>query len=258
LGESPSAQAQVESRRAHSRAPSERRALGVWGLLKYTYDLAGNLTEVRIDPASGPTKTLDYIIDASGRRVGKKLNGAFSKQYVWSNALRIEAELDTSGNIKSRFIYSRSPNSPELIVRKTTGQPDRVYRVISDQLGSPVFVVNIGQPTDVWLDATYDAWGNDQTYTCTHRTPLLEGLTSRAQKTPLGREVFRSFQTLIAATVETLTSLRSMTPGTRLAPGTLMWTRTETRTMASTWHFPGISSRFKAGSRETLTKTGGR
>jgi RHS repeat-associated protein len=159
-GESPSAQAQVESRRAHSRVKPERRALGAWGLLKYTYDLAGNLTQVRIDPASGPVKTLDYIIDASGRRVGKKLNGAFSKQYVWSNALRIEAELDGGGNIKSRFIYSRSPNSPELIVRKTTGQPDRVYRVISDQLGSPVFVVNIGQPTDVWLDATYDAWGN--------------------------------------------------------------------------------------------------
>jgi len=126
----------------------------------YTYDLAGNLTRVRIDPAAGPTKTIDYIIDASGRRVGKKTNGAFSKQYVWSSALRVEAELDSAGAIKSRFIYSRSPNSPELIVRKAAGQPDRIYRVITDQLGSPVYVVNIASPSDVWLDASYDAWGN--------------------------------------------------------------------------------------------------
>src|SRR5690606_19320208 len=37
---------------------------------------------------------------------------------------------------------------------------DRLYRVVSDHLGSPLYVVNIADADDVWLDASYDEWGN--------------------------------------------------------------------------------------------------
>lgn len=122
----------------------------------FTYDALGNLTRVERNTEA----TIDYVIDARGRRAAKKVASSVDKQYVWSDQLRIAAELNGSGEVVSRFIYSHSPNSPALVVRKTASQADRVYRVITDQLGSPVYVVNIANPSDVWLDASYDAWGN--------------------------------------------------------------------------------------------------
>ena len=37
--------------------------------------------------------------------------------------------------------------------------------MIADHLGSPVYVVNIADPNDVWLDASYDEWGNIVSFT---------------------------------------------------------------------------------------------
>lgn len=122
----------------------------------FTYDALGNLTQVERN--TGPM--ISYVIDAQGRRIGKKVGGSVDKQYVWSSQLRIAAELNGSGEVVSRFIYAHSPNSPTLVVRKTPSQSERIYRVITDHLGSPVYIVNIASPSDVWLDASYDAWGN--------------------------------------------------------------------------------------------------
>lgn len=122
----------------------------------FTYDALGNLTQIERNTGS----TISYVIDAQGRRVGKKVGGSVDKQYIWSSQLRIAAELNGSGEVVSRFIYSHSPNSPALVVRRTPNQSDRVYRVITDHLGSPVYIVNIANASDVWLDASYDAWGN--------------------------------------------------------------------------------------------------
>ncbi len=127
----------------------------------FTYDALGNLTQVERNTGS----TISYVIDAQGRRVGKKVGGSVDKQYIWSSQLRIAAELNGSGEVVSRFIYSHSPNSPALVVRKTPNQSDRIYRVITDHLGSPVYVVNIANASDVWLDASYDAWGNVTSFT---------------------------------------------------------------------------------------------
>jgi RHS repeat-associated protein len=72
LGESPSAQAQVESRRHHSRAPSERRALGAWGPLRIaqpsdvwldaTYDAWGNVQNFKLDGVDQGTDTSTWPI----------------------------------------------------------------------------------------------------------------------------------------------------------------------------------------------------
>ena len=71
-----------------------------------------------------------------------------------------EAELDGQGAVVSRFIYGNKPNVPELVV-----QGSEVYRVVTDQLGSPLLVVNIKDADDVLLDAKYDEWGRVQQYT---------------------------------------------------------------------------------------------
>jgi len=122
----------------------------------FTYDALGNLT--RVERNGGPD--IDYEIDAQGRRVAKRIDGTMSKQYIWSGGLRIAAELQ-GGEVVSRFIYGNGLTTPDLIVRLggTTG-PDRLYRVISDHLGSPIYIVNLADPSDVWVDASYDEWGN--------------------------------------------------------------------------------------------------
>src|SRR5690606_28873749 len=49
----------------------------------FTYDALGNLT--RVERNGGPP--IDYLVDAQSRRVGKRVDGALTKQYVWSGGL---------------------------------------------------------------------------------------------------------------------------------------------------------------------------
>ncbi len=129
-------------------------------LTTYTYDAMGNLTSVEGTPAGD----IDYTIDAMNRRAAKHLNGALERQYVWSGGLRIAAELDGSGNLVSRFVYGTKPNAPELVVRPQSGGGEKVYRIITDQVGSPIYVVNVADANDVLLDADYDEWGKVTSY----------------------------------------------------------------------------------------------
>jgi RHS repeat-associated protein len=124
----------------------------------YTHDPLGNLTRVQ----GTPSGTIHYTIDGFGRRVAKQVNATLTSQYVWSGSLRIAAELDGAGQVVSRFIYGNKVNVPELVVRPQEG--NKVYRVITDHLGSPVYVVNVADPEDVLLDAEYDEWGRITAY----------------------------------------------------------------------------------------------
>ncbi len=81
-----------------------------------------------------------------------------------SGSLRIAAELDGAGNVTSRFIYGNATNVPDLIVR-VDGSGNPLYRVITDHLGSPLYIVNLADPADVLLDASYDEWGNITAFT---------------------------------------------------------------------------------------------
>ncbi|MDQ6799857.1 MAG: hypothetical protein M3041_03370, partial [Acidobacteriota bacterium] len=120
------------------------------GTTTYNYDELGNLLSV-----TKPDGTLiDYVIDAQNRRVGKKINGTLTRQYHYSDALRIAAELDGSGNIVTRFIYATRSNVPDLMQNGGA-----IYRIVSDHLGSPRLIVNAANG-DVIEQIDYDEFGN--------------------------------------------------------------------------------------------------
>jgi RHS repeat-associated protein len=129
----------------------------------YTYDVFGNLRKVVRN--IGGAMTIDYLANGLGRRVGKKVGGALKQEFVYrGNGLQIAAEIDsTTGKLKSRFFYGTRSNVPDFMERAdpvTPTNPTKTYRIITDQLGSPVMVVNTLNQNDVLLDVDYDEWGN--------------------------------------------------------------------------------------------------
>jgi RHS repeat-associated protein len=94
------------------------------------------------------------VIDAQNRRVGKKVNDALVKGWLYQNQLNPVAELDGQNQVVSRFVYGSKPNVPDYMV-----QGGVTYRILSDHLGSVGLVVNtstgaIAQRID------YDEFGN--------------------------------------------------------------------------------------------------
>jgi YD repeat-containing protein len=117
---------------------------------RYTYDAFGSLVSVRL-----PDGTLiEYLLDGNGLRVGRKLNGLITHKWLYSNNLRIAAELDAANAITSRFVYTTSENVPEYMVRGGA-----IYRLITDHLGSVRRVVNT-QTGAIVQEMEYDEFGN--------------------------------------------------------------------------------------------------
>jgi RHS repeat-associated protein len=117
---------------------------------RYTYDVFGQLRH--IDLPDG--RTIDYIIDPTHRRIGKKINGAVTQAWLYQDQLAPAAELDGSGNVVSQFIYGTRPNVPEYMLRGGT-----TYRIVTDHLGSPRMVINTATGS-VAQRIDYDEWGN--------------------------------------------------------------------------------------------------
>jgi RHS repeat-associated protein len=139
------------------------------GADRYTYDEAGNL--VRSQRPGGTTgyrydtlgrlfgvdlpdgRRVDYELDGLGRRVGIRIDGLLVGGFLYANELLPIAELDGSGAVVNRFVYSASGRVPEYLVRG-----GRNYALVTDQLGSVRAVVDtvsgaIAQRID------YDAFG---------------------------------------------------------------------------------------------------
>ena len=133
-----------------------RDRMNTQGDLDLTYNANGELTEKR-DRVTGETLALDYttlgglksattpdgdqieyLLDGAGRRVGKKVDSQLVQGLLYSpEAYGPVAELDGSNNLVSRFIYGRSSNVPDYMVKGGVN-----YRLITDQLGSVVLVVD--------------------------------------------------------------------------------------------------------------------
>jgi len=116
----------------------------------FQYDALGNLLTVGLPNGD----LIDYLVDGIGRRVGKKKNGVLLKQWLYRDTQRPVAELDGGGNLISEFVYGSKNNVPDYVRRGGA-----TYRVISDQLGSPRYVVNVDNATDVPFSATYTSFG---------------------------------------------------------------------------------------------------
>jgi len=86
--------------------------------------------------------------------VGKVVNGQFKKGWLYQDQLNPVAELDSDGNVISRFIYGTNGHVPDYIVKN-----DSTYRFITDHLGSVRLVVNTANGHIIQrLD--YDEFGN--------------------------------------------------------------------------------------------------
>ena len=64
------------------------------------------------------------------------------------------AELDSSGNVVEQFVYGARPNVLDYILKDGVE-----YRVISDQVGSPVLIVDASTGA-IAEQIRYGAWGN--------------------------------------------------------------------------------------------------
>ncbi len=148
-----------------------RDRMNTHGDLDLTYNQNGELTEKRdrqstqslhlAYTASGDLKTattqdgrqITYLLDAAGRRVGKKIDGALTQGLIYSpEAPGPVTELDAQGDTKARFIYATG-HAPAYMVKDGA-----TYRVITDQLGSVVMVVN-AQTGAIAQEISYDPYG---------------------------------------------------------------------------------------------------
>jgi YD repeat-containing protein len=110
-------------------------------LTAYDYDAFGNLLGVELP--SG--RDIEYVVDGRGRRIGKKVDGVLTRQWVYNSQFQPIAELDGSGNLISSFAYASRSDVPDYLQRANGA----VYRIVSDQLGSVRLVVNVTNGNDV-------------------------------------------------------------------------------------------------------------
>jgi len=119
-------------------------------ITQYQYDVLGNLRSVQL-----PNGTqIDYVIDGRNRRVGKKVNGQLVQGFLYQGSLNPLVELDSNGNVVSRFVYGSKANVPDYMLKD-----GNTYRILSDHLGSPRLVVDISDGS-VIQKVDYDAFGN--------------------------------------------------------------------------------------------------
>ena len=117
---------------------------------QYNYDVLGNLRSVQLPDGI----QIEYVIDANGRRMGKKVNGVLTQSLLYQGTLNPIAELDGNGNVVARFVYGSKANVPDYIIKN-----GNTYRIISDHLGSPRLLIDLNTGAIVQR-MDYDAFGN--------------------------------------------------------------------------------------------------
>ena len=109
----------------------------------YVYDYFGNLLSVRL-----PNNDLiEYLIDGQNGRIGKKINGAIVKKWIYAGGLSPIAELDSAYNVTAEFVGS-------LMIKY-----GNTYQLITDHLGSVRMVVDVNSGAVV-QQIEYDEFGN--------------------------------------------------------------------------------------------------
>ncbi len=117
---------------------------------QYNYGALGNLLSVTLTDGTN----IEYILDGSNRRIGKKINGNLIQGLLYKDQLNPIAELDADNNVIARFVYGTKSNVPDYMVKGGS-----TYRIISNHLGSPQLVVNVTDGT-IAQQIEYDVWGS--------------------------------------------------------------------------------------------------
>jgi YD repeat-containing protein len=86
------------------------------GKTSYDYDELGNLLSVVLPNGH----RVDYVIDATNHRIGKKIDGVLAQRFVYGSAMGPSAEVDAAGNVVARFIYAAHANVADLIIKGDT------------------------------------------------------------------------------------------------------------------------------------------
>jgi RHS repeat-associated protein len=94
--------------------------------------------------------------------VAKDASGAVldDRSWVYDGQLRVIAELNASGALRSRYLYASSGHSPDLAVTfdPNTGEVTGSYLLVHDQVGSVVRTVDLATGLAV-ESVEYDPWG---------------------------------------------------------------------------------------------------
>lgn len=115
----------------------------------YQYDALGNLLGVTLP---GGTQ-IDYSIAAWTWRTAKSVDGVPVQGLLYRANLQPVAELDSAGALLSRFVYSPEERVPLYFLRGGS-----TYRILTDHLGSPRLVVDVGTGSVAQL-TEYDEFG---------------------------------------------------------------------------------------------------
>lgn len=115
----------------------------------YEYDELGNLTGVGLPDG----RYIEYVIDGSNRRVGRKVDGVLVQGLLYQDGLNPVAELDGTGNVVARFVYGTRPYVPDYMERS-----GETYRFVVDHLGSVRVVVNASSG-EIAQRLEYDEFG---------------------------------------------------------------------------------------------------
>ena len=81
--------------------------------------------------------TIEYLIDGRDRRVGKRVDGALVKGWIYRDQLHPVAQLGPDGTVTHRFVYGDKANVPAYMIHN-----EKTYRIVSDHLGSVRLVID--------------------------------------------------------------------------------------------------------------------
>jgi RHS repeat-associated protein len=116
---------------------------------EFFFDAFGALRRARLPD----TRKIKYLVDADGRRVGREVADRLVAGYLYRLDGSIAAETDAAGQIISRFGYD------DLGHLALLERGDVIYRVITDQVGSPRLIVD-SRTGGVVAQLAYDPWGH--------------------------------------------------------------------------------------------------
>lgn len=116
---------------------------------RFGWDGFGHLKSATLPDGS----QIDYLYDADGRRMGRKVNGNLTDGWLYESALRIAARTDGAGNVVQEYVHGLAANVPEYVI-----QNGERYRIMTDHLGSVRLVVD-ADTGEIVQEMEYDEWG---------------------------------------------------------------------------------------------------